>query len=80
MVDGVLQFSRAQVALAVSGIAGPSGARGKAGRHRVVRLGTNDAVRTACHQLDGDRMQSCESVHIALLGVINLLNIRTKTA
>ena len=40
MVAGALHHSHAQIALAVSGIAGPSGgSAGKTGRHSVVRLG-----------------------------------------
>ncbi len=82
MVDGVLQFSRAQVALSVSGIAGPTGGTPEKPVGTVwFAWATNDAVRTACHQLDGDRDAiRVKAVHIALQGVINLLNSRTKIA
>ena len=82
MVDGVLQFSRAQVALSVSGIAGPTGGTPEKPVGTVwFAWATNDAVRTVCHQLDGDRDAiRVKAVHIALQGVINLLNSRTKIA
>ncbi len=82
MVDGVLQFSRAQVALSVSGIAGPTGGTPEKPVGTVwFAWATNDEVRTACHHLDGDRDAiRVRAVRIALQGVINLLNSRTKTA
>lgn len=82
MVAGALQHSAAQVALAVSGIAGPDG-------------GTVDKpVGTVCfawgtkggevyaqrHQLNGNRAKvRAQAVHIALQGVISLLNKLTET-
>ena len=83
MVAGALRHSHAQVALAVSGIAGPSGgapdkpvgtvwfAWGIKGGQCVAQL----------HHLSGNRAEiRAQSVHIALQGVLELLNQRTKTA
>ena len=83
MVACALQHSHAQVALAVSGIAGPTGgtpekpvgtvwfAWGVKGRTCVAHL----------HHLDGSRGEiRAQSVRIALQGVIELLNQLTETA
>ena len=83
MVAGALRHSHAQVALAVSGIAGPSGgapdkpvgtvwfAWGIKGGQCLAQL----------HHLSGNRAEiRAQSVHIALQGVLELLNQRTKTA
>ena len=83
MVAGALRHSHAQVALAVSGIAGPSGgtpdkpvgtvwfAWGIQGGQCVAQL----------HHLSGNRAEiRAQSVHIALQGVLELLNQRTETA
>ncbi len=82
MVDGALQYSHAQVALAVSGVAGPTGGTPEKPVGMVwFAWTTNDTVRTACHQLSGDRDAVREkSVQIALQGVVNLLNNSTKVA
>ncbi len=83
MVAGSLRHSGAQVALSVSGIAGPDGgtpdkpvgtvwfAWGIAG----------EIIQAQRHQIAGDRAQVRQySVHIALQGVIDLLNRYTQTA
>lgn len=83
MVAGALLHSHAQVALAVSGIAGPSGgtpdkpvgtvwfAWGIKGGQCVAQL----------HQLSGSRAEiRAQSVHIALQGILELLNQRSETA
>jgi nicotinamide-nucleotide amidase len=83
MVSGSLRNSGAQVALSVSGIAGPDGgtpdkpvgtvwfAWGIAG----------EIMQTQRHLIAGDRAQVREqSVRIALQGVIDLLNRRVQTA
>ncbi|MFZ1548579.1 MAG: CinA family protein [Candidatus Nitrotoga sp.] len=83
MVAGALQHSHAQVALAVSGIAGPTGgmpdkpvgtvwfAWGIEGRQCVVRL----------HHLSGNRAEiRMQSVCIALKGVLELLHQVTEVA
>ena len=82
MTDGALQYSRAQVALAVSGIAGPTGGTTEKPVGTVwFAWATNDNVQTACHQLSGDRDAiRAKAVQISLQGVINLLNGITKTA
>lgn len=77
MVAGALAHSHAQIALAVSGIAGPSGGTPEK------PVGTvwfawgiqNEVIMTQRHQLSGDRatIQGL-SIHIALQGTINLLN------
>jgi len=83
MVAGALLHSAAQVALSVSGIAGPDGGTAdkpvgtvwfawgiKGGETRVQR-----------HQLGGSRTEVREqAVHISLQGVINLLNKLTEIA
>jgi nicotinamide-nucleotide amidase len=83
MVAGALRHSTAQVALAVSGIAGPDG--GTADKP----VGTvwfawgikNGETRAQRYQLGGSRAEVREqSVRIALQGVSNLLNKLTGTA
>jgi nicotinamide-nucleotide amidase len=82
MADGALQYSRAQVALSVSGIAGPTGGTPEKPVGMVwFAWATNDTVQTACHHLSGDRDAiRAKSVQLALQGVVNLLNSITKTA
>jgi len=82
MADGALQYSRAQVALSVSGIAGPTGGTPEKPVGMVwFAWATNDTVHTACHFISGDRDAiRVKSVRIALQGVIKLLNNRTKIA
>lgn len=81
MVAGALAGSTAQVALAVSGIAGPDGGTPDK------PVGTvwfawgikNLAVHTQRHQLAGNRAEvRARAVCIALQGVIDLLNQRTE--
>ncbi|MCX7193866.1 MAG: nicotinamide-nucleotide amidohydrolase family protein [Proteobacteria bacterium] len=83
MVSGALNHSTAQVALAVSGIAGPDG--GTADKP----VGTvwfawgivNAVVRTQRHQIAGNRAEvRAQAVRIALQGVIDLLKQRAETA
>jgi nicotinamide-nucleotide amidase len=76
MVDGALQYSRAQVALSVSGIAGPTGGTPEKPVGMVwFAWGTKDTVQATCHQISGDRdAVRAKSVQIALQGVLNLLN------
>ncbi|MBU0621884.1 MAG: CinA family protein [Gammaproteobacteria bacterium] len=82
MVDGALQYSRAQIALSVSGIAGPTGGTPEKPVGTVwFAWGTNKSVHAVCHHLPGDRdAVRAKSVQIALQGVINLLNGITKIA
>lgn len=82
MAEGALQYSRAQVALSVSGIAGPTGGTPEKPVGTIwFAWATGDSVQTACHHLDGDRDAiRVKAVRIALNGVINLLNNNTKTA
>ena len=82
MVDGALQYSRAQVALSVSGIAGPTGGSPEKPVGMVwFAWGTNDGVQAVFHQLSGDRdAVRAKSVQIALQGVLNLLNSIAQTA
>ena len=83
MVAGALQHGSAQVALAVSGIAGPAGGTPDK------PVGTvwfawgikNGAIHARRHQIDGNRAEvRAQSVHIALQGVLDLLNQLTETA
>ena len=82
MADGALQYSRAQVAVSVSGVAGPTGGTPDKPVGMVwFAWATNDTVRTACHQLSGDRDAVREkSVQISMQGVVNILNNSTKIA
>ncbi len=83
MVGGALANSAAQVALAVSGIAGPDGGTPDK------PVGTvwfawglkNASVYAQRHQIAGSRAEvRAHAVRIALQGVIDLLNQRTETA
>jgi nicotinamide-nucleotide amidase len=83
MVAGALQHSEAQVALSVSGIAGPDGGTPDK------PIGTvwfawgirNGATFARVHHLNGDRAEvRAQSVRIALQGVLDLLERRTETA
>ncbi len=82
MAQGALEYSRAQLALSVSGIAGPTGGTPEKPVGTVwFAWATGDSVKTACHQLSGDRDAiRSKSVQIALQGVINMLNSMTKIA
>ena len=82
MVDGALQYSRAQVALSVSGIAGPTGGTPEKPVGMVwFAWGTGKSVQAVCHHISGDRdAVRAKSVQIALQGVLNLLNSITQTA
>lgn len=83
MVTGALHRSEAQVALSVSGIAGPDGGTPDKPVGTVwfcwgIRNGLTFA---RVHHLAGDRAAvRAQSVRIALLGVIDLLGSRTETA
>ncbi len=82
MAEGALQYSRAQVALAVSGIAGPGGGSPEKPVGMVwFAWATRDTVRAACHHFSGDRdAVRAKSVQIALRGALNILNEITKEA
>jgi nicotinamide-nucleotide amidase len=82
MAAGALQHSHAQVAVAVSGIAGPTGGTAEK------PVGTvwfgwalrDGEVHARLHHLSGDRAAVREqSVRIALQGLLNLMNKSTKT-
>jgi len=83
MVAGALRNSDAQVALAVSGIAGPDGGTPDKPVGTVwfawgIQHGVTHAQR---RQISGDRAEvRARSVRIALQGVIDLLNQRTEVA
>jgi nicotinamide-nucleotide amidase len=83
MVAGALQHSAAQVALSVSGIAGPDGGTADKPVGTVwfawgIKNGETSAQR---YQLSGNRAEVREqAVRIALQGVIDLLNQSTETA
>ena len=82
MVDGALQYSRAQVAVSVSGVAGPTGGTPEKPVGMVwFAWGTNESVHAECHHLSGDRDAiRAKSVQIALQGVLNIMNTITKIA
>jgi nicotinamide-nucleotide amidase len=83
MVEGALANSAAQVALAVSGIAGPDGGTpdkpvGTVWFSWGIKNGVTFAQR---HHLGGNRAEiRAQAVQIALDGVVNLLNQLTETA
>ncbi len=83
MAAGALEHSHADIALAVSGIAGPTGGTpekpvGTVWFGWALRDGE---VYARLYHLEGDRAAvRDQSVRIALEGVLNLLNKRTKTA
>jgi nicotinamide-nucleotide amidase len=83
MVAGALNNSAAQVALAVSGIAGPDGGTPDKPVGTVwfawgIKNGETFVQR---HQIDGDRAEvRAQAVQIALQGLINHLNQHTKIA
>ena len=83
MVAGALQHSAAQVALSVSGIAGPEGGTAEKPVGTVwFAWGLKGGETRAQHfQLDGNRAEvRAQAVQIAMQGVANLLNNRTETA
>jgi nicotinamide-nucleotide amidase len=82
MAEGALQYSRAQLALSVSGIAGPTGGTPEKPVGMVwFAWATSDAVHTSCHHLPGNRdAVRAKSVQIALQGTLNLLNSLVKCA
>ena len=82
MVAGALRHSQAQIALAVSGIAGPAGGTAEKPVGTVwFAWGIKDGVSVArMHQLAGSRAEiRAQAVHIALQGVLELLGNRTET-
>jgi nicotinamide-nucleotide amidase len=83
MVAGALQSSTAQVALSVSGIAGPDGGTADKPVGTVwFAWGLKDGETHAkLYQLSGSRAEvRAQAVRIALQGVINLLNQLTEMA
>ena len=83
MVAGALRHSRAQIALAVSGIAGPGGGTPEKPVGMVwFAWGIKDGVSASRkHQLAGNRAEiRAQAVSIALQGVIELLGNRTESA
>ena len=83
MVAGALQHSAAQVALSVSGIAGPDGGTADKPVGTVwFAWGTKGGeTRAQRYQLSGNRAEvRAQAVRIALQGVVNLLNNWTETA
>jgi nicotinamide-nucleotide amidase len=76
MADGALQYSRAEVSLAVTGIAGPTGGTQEKPVGTVwfawVSKGKSKAV---CHYLTGDRDAiRVKATRVAMQGVLDLLN------
>ena len=83
MVAGALSRSHALVSLAVTGVAGPTGATPdkQVGTVWFAWALRDGEVHARLHHLTGNRAAVREqSVQIALQGVINLLNSNTKTA
>jgi nicotinamide-nucleotide amidase len=83
MVAGALANSAAQVALAVSGIAGPDGgtAEKPVGTVWFAWGSKQGEMYAQLLQIDGYRAEvRAQAVHIALQGVVNLLNKMTESA
>jgi len=83
MVAGALQHSAAQVALAVSGVAGPGGGTAEKPVGTVwFAWGFRDKpCIVQLHNLGGNRAEiRSQAVHISLQGVVNLLNKLAETA
>jgi len=83
MAVGALSLSHAQLALAVSGIAGPTGGTPEkpVGTVWFAWAMRDGEVHVCRHLLSGDRAAVRErSVQIALQGVLDLLDRHTKTA
>ncbi|MGB9092642.1 MAG: nicotinamide-nucleotide amidase [Gallionella sp.] len=83
MVAGALQHSSAQVALAISGIAGPDGGTAEKPVGTVwFAWGLKDGeTRAQRLQLDGNRAEvRAQAVNIALQGIADLLKNRTEIA
>ncbi len=83
MAAGALQHSHADIALAVSGIAGPTGGTPEkpVGTVWFAWAERGGEVRARLHHLTGDRASIREqSVHIALQGALNLMNNIAKNA
>lgn len=83
MVAGALCHSQAQLALAISGIAGPGGGTPEKPVGTVwFAWATNDGVSVArLHRLAGNRAEiRAQAVRIALQGVLELLANRTQAA
>jgi len=83
MVAGALANSAAQVALAVSGIAGPDGgtAEKPVGTVWFAWGVKNGETRAQRYRLDGNRTEvRSQAVRIALQGIADLLENRTETA
>jgi len=83
MVAGALQHSQAQISLAVSGIAGPGGGTAEKPVGTVwFAWGIKDGATVARrHQLPGDRAEiRAQAVHIALQGVLDILDQQTHLA
>ena len=80
MADGALQYSRAQISLAVTGIAGPTGGTPEKPVGTVwFAWVSNGRVKTVCHHLTGDRdAVRVKTIRIALQGVLALLNSQSK--
>lgn len=82
MADGALQYSRAQITLAVTGIAGPTGGTPEKPVGTVwFAWVSKGKAKTACHLLTGDRDAiRVKATRIALQGVLDLLNAQPKKA
>jgi nicotinamide-nucleotide amidase len=83
MAEGALRHSRAQVALAISGIAGPDGGTPQkpVGTVWFAWASRFGPTRAQVHHLPGGRSEvRAQSVHIALQGVLDLLKQHTQLA
>ena len=83
MAEGALQHSHAHVAVAISGIAGPTGGTPEkpVGTVWFAWSLRNGGTNAQVHHLSGTRAEvRVQSVHIALQGLLHLLESRSATA
>ena len=75
MVRGVLNYDLADVAIAISGIAGPTGgSKSKPVGTVCISIGNQNEILSKQHFFEGDRNQVREkSVEMALIDTINFL-------
>jgi nicotinamide-nucleotide amidase len=76
MAEGALQYSRAQITLAVTGVAGPTGGTPEKPVGLVwFAWVSKGKAKTVCHHFTGDRDAiRVKATRIALQGVLDLLN------
>ena len=77
MVKGVLKYDFADIAIAISGVAGPTGgSKSKPVGTVCISIGNNDKILSKQHFFEGDRNQvRAQSAETAIKDTINFLKI-----